>query len=366
MNQFNSFNWDKLLSLYPENSSFNVTEYYNILCPDFPYFLKNYIETPSLQRLMGIGLLCGTDYTYLYKNRFYYSRLDHSIAVALIIWNFTKDKKQCIAGLLHDISTPIFSHVIDFCKGDTLTQTFTEKSTEDFIKNDTILCSLLKQDNIQIEEVSNYHIYTIADNEIPQLSADRLEYMFPSGAALIGNWTLEEIKTIYNNIIVLKNEDGKDELGFSSIEIAKLYTYKFCQIGHILQLNENKLTLQLLSEIVNTAINLKILNENDFYSLSEKDAMNIFLDYALLKPESEFSKLFFTFIRMDKVYHSYFPKKNCFNVNIKVKQRYINPLVKDSDNNIYRITDISYSSKKLIKDFLSYNDTPYGCVKLFS
>ncbi|MFR5131592.1 MAG: hypothetical protein ACLTDP_02610 [Terrisporobacter sp.] len=40
------------------------------------------------------------------------------MGVALIIWHFTKDIKQSIAGLLHDISSPAFAHVIDFLNGD--------------------------------------------------------------------------------------------------------------------------------------------------------------------------------------------------------------------------------------------------------
>ena len=34
----------------------------------------------------------------------------------------------------------------------------------------------VKKDNIKIEEIDNYHIYPIADNDTPKLSADRLEY----------------------------------------------------------------------------------------------------------------------------------------------------------------------------------------------
>ena len=35
---------------------------------------------------------------------------------------------------------------------------------------------LLKRDNIKLEEVDDYHIYPVADNDTPKLSADRLEY----------------------------------------------------------------------------------------------------------------------------------------------------------------------------------------------
>jgi len=52
-------------------------------------------------------------------------------------------------------------------------------------------------------EVCDYHKYPIADNEIPQLSADRLEYMYPSGAALANIWNIRDIEKNYKAIAVL-------------------------------------------------------------------------------------------------------------------------------------------------------------------
>ena len=63
-------------------------------------------------------MTCGTDYTHIFNNKFFYSNLEHSIGVALIVWHFTKNKKQTLAGLFHDISTPVFKYCIDFMNGD--------------------------------------------------------------------------------------------------------------------------------------------------------------------------------------------------------------------------------------------------------
>ncbi|MEG1186552.1 MAG: HD domain-containing protein, partial [Bacteroidales bacterium] len=158
-----------------------IHAYHSILSPDFPDFIAPYLELPVLKRLDGVGLLCGTDWTSLYNNRFFYSRLDHSIGVALIIWNFTKDKKQTLAGLFHDISTPVFSHVMDFRNNDALTQESTEKDTAEMIMADRELCGLLRKEGISVADVVDYHVYPVADNDLPALSADRLEYMYMTG-----------------------------------------------------------------------------------------------------------------------------------------------------------------------------------------
>ena len=372
-NYFEKYDWQTILNEHSQTKkSFDIEEYYKILCPEFPNFLKKYIELPIMQRLSGIGLLCGTDWTSLYKNRFFYSRLDHSVGVALIIWNFTKDKTQTIAGLLHDVSTTVFSHVSDFRKGDALTQTSTEEPTTKMILSDSALCKLLESDGIEPKDVVDYHIYPIADNEIPSLSADRLEYMYPSGLALDGSWTFEEIAKTYNDLIILKNEENKEELGFKTIEMAELYCKKFCMIGHILQLNENKLSLQLLSQIMSKAVELDVLQEEDFMTLSESkiiEKIESFISKKTLSlEEQKFATMYNTFRKMTKVEHTSqkLPEDKYFCVSLKVKQRYINPLVKVGTNSqqAKRLSEVSDFANKLIKDFLEYEDTKFGCVKL--
>ena len=402
-NYFDQFDWPTMMSLnpWPKDcaAEYDIKKYHKILSPDYPDFLNKYLALPILQRLKGVGLLCGTDWTKLYKNRFYYSRLDHSLGVALIIWHFTHDKAQTLAGLFHDASTPVFSHVSDFRKGDALTQTATESGNEALLKNDGVLQKLLQEDGLTIQEISDYHIYPVADNEIPQLSADRLEYMFPSGMVLDGTWDLPSIEGAYNDITVLKNEDGIDELGFRTLGIAEDYCRRFCMIGHILQLNENKLTLHLLGQIMNMAVEQGVLKEEDFMNKSEREIMDKLEQIAALRepqepqkltvvPEpvggpyqNQLSRLYKTFRTMTKIEHTdcALPAQDYFCISLNVKQRYIDPLVnvesqgsKNGEGSLrlskgpatIRLSQISPFAKKIIEDFKTYSDTKYGCVKL--
>ena len=272
--------WPLMLSSFPKNTDFPIASYHRILSADFPEFINNYIDLPILQRLSGIGLLCGTDWTPLYRNRFFYSRLDHSIGVALILWHFTHDRAETLAGLLHDVSTPVFSHVADFRNGDALTQESTENENESMIRNDDALCAKLRTDGISIDAVADYHVYPLADNKLPRLSADRLEYMFPSGAALEGSWTLSEIAEAYGDIAICINEDGESELGFRTQKIAETYCEKTCRTWHILQLNENKLALKLLSDIVDRAIAIGLIAEKDCYEKTEREIVDHFDSFS--------------------------------------------------------------------------------------
>ena len=153
-----------------------IKDYFYILEKDFPKWLNEYINTEELLKQQHISVTCGTIYSDLFESKFFFSSLDHSIAVALIIWHFTHDKKQTLSGLFHDIATPVFKHSIDFLNGDYMNQESTESLTTNILLNSKKIVALLKKDNIKIEEVCNYHEYPIADNDIPKLSSDRLEY----------------------------------------------------------------------------------------------------------------------------------------------------------------------------------------------
>ena len=142
-------------------------------------------------------------------------------------------------------------------------------------------------------------------------------------------------------------------------------------IGHILQLNENKLALHMLGQIMNRAEKEGILNEKDFMTLSEKDVMER-LDSEVVSIRSsahsttgQLARLYKTFRSMTSIEHTDMPldENEYFCVNLKVKQRYINPLVR-IETTTRRLSDVSEKAQRIIDDFKTYSDTAYGCVKL--
>lgn len=139
--------------------------------------------------------------------------------MALIVWHFTHDKKQTLAGLFHKIATPTFKHCVDFLNGDYMNQESTEDLTSYMISSSKNVMALLNKDNIKLEEVNDYHIYPIADNDTPKLSADRLEYSLSNALFNCRLEKLDTIREIYNDISVQKNEDGIAELGFNTLDV---------------------------------------------------------------------------------------------------------------------------------------------------
>ena len=261
------------MAKYFENLNEKIKEYFKILSPEIPEFLEEYIETKEMQKQAGISVSCGTYYSKLFPEiTLWYSSLDHSVAVALIIWNFTKNKKQTLSGLFHDIATPAFKHTIDFLNGDYEKQESTEELTTKIISNSKQIMQLLDRDEIKIEEVNDYHRYPIADNDTPRLSSDRLEYTLSNGLGVRKKlWDLEEVREIYQNIEVQKNEDGIEELGFKDISIVEKFIENMSTLSISYMDSKTKLSMQFLADIIKKMYNQNLIKQNDLYNLSEKE-----------------------------------------------------------------------------------------------
>ena len=162
----------------------------------------------------------------------------------------------------------------------------------------------------------------------------------------------------------------------------------------------------MLGQIMNLAEKAGLLTEKDFMTLSEKEVMerldeslpgkNVSLSGETLslsgltrqsaqdkpctdspvKPGNDIlSRIYHTFRTMTSIEHTdhALPENEYFCVNLKVKQRYINPLVidprvKPEDDTrckpCTRLYDVSEKARRIIDDFKTYQDTAYGCVKL--
>lgn len=343
------------MNQYFENLNETIKEYFKVLSDEIPDFLYDYINTPEMQRIGKIGCACGLDYTKIFNNKFFYSNLEHSIGVALIVWNFTKDKKQTLAGLFHDIATPVFKHCIDFMNGDHETQESTEELTTSIIKNSKEIMALLERDNIKIEEVDDYHIYPIADNDTPKLSADRLEYTLANGLYFKEIWDVEKIKKIYSNLEVQKNEENIEELGFKNKEIAEDFVDGASQLWPLWISNKDKLVMQFLADTVKKMSEKNFLTTKDLYTLSEQEVIEKIENCN----DENISKCFKLFRNSTDIGESDEPVKDKYCISINAKRRYIVPLV-ENNNSYERINDISISAKEQIDTFLQHNTKKYA------
>ncbi|MDR0978612.1 MAG: hypothetical protein LBL91_01510 [Lachnospiraceae bacterium] len=339
-----------------------IKEYFSVLSSDIPEFLYEYINTKELQRINNIGQDCGTYYTKIYRNKFYYTVLDHSIGVALIIWHFTKDKKQTLAGLFHDIATPVFKHCIDFFNKDYEKQESTEELTTKIISDSKEIMALLKRDGIKLEEVNDYKLYPIADNEMPRLSADRIEYTLSGGLyfvpfSLYENplLSIEKIKKFYNNLIVIKNEENVDEIAVKDAKIAEEFINTIDKQWYGWVNNDDKIIMQFIADIIKKMIEGKYLTLSELHIIPEREL----IDRIENCPDITIQKAFEQFRNTEKIGESDVPVENKYCISLNSKIRYLNPLVKTSGGN-KRIHDISKVAKEKIDDYLAYKTKKYA------
>lgn len=335
------------MTKYYNNASKEIKEYFKVLEPEFPEWLNEYIDTKELLSQQYISVTCGTIYSDLLESKFFFSSLDHSVAVALIVWHFTHDKKQTLSGLFHDIATPAFKHCVDFLNGDYMTQESTEDLTTNIIKNSKEIMKLLDRDNIDVSEIDNYHMYPIADNDTPKLSADRLEYSLSNALFTYELLDLDAIAEIYNDIEIEKNEKGEVELGFKTKKIARNFVKVTSRLSVIYREDRTRYSMQLIADILKRLSDENKITKEDLYKLKESDVISII-------ENSKYSKIFNIWKYAKKVKTSKEKPENVYYVHHGAKVRYIDPLF-----NGERMSKCCKIAKKYIDNNLAYDMNNY-------
>lgn len=292
-----------------------------------------------MQRLKDVGMHCGCEYTSfpMFVGLDNYSRYKHSVGCALIVWHFTQDRRQTIAALLHDIATPTFAHVVDFLNGDHLKQESTENGTVNIIASSPEIMTRLKEWNIELEEVADYHVYPIADNDSPKLSADRLEYTLSN----LVNYRItptEKIKEWYDHLMVGKNEEGEDELMFDDFQIAEAFCLSALETSKIYVADEDRFAMQTLSELLCKHITRGVLSKNDLYR-TESEVI------ALLQQDEEARQDWERFRALRHIHRG----NRAGAKTVLSKRRYINPYL----NGKGRMVHLSDMFAQALEPFLS-------------
>ena len=286
--------------------------------PEIPPFIKEASQTPEMLRLKDVGMHCGLEYASFteYKKLKAYSRYEHSLGVALIVWNFTQDKAQSLAGLFHDIATPCFAHVVDFLHGDYENQESTEEKTTAIIDHSKEIQQILKKLNITTAQVADYHLYPIADNDSPKLSADRLEYTL-GNFYNYQNLPLTKIQEMYDDLEVMKNETNEAELGFKHEDKAFEFVKYMLKNSYMYSADPDRYAMETLARLLRDAIKDQVIKEEDLYLIEPELIKKLTSDPRYLERWKAYRKLS-KVVRSDKEVEG--------SLKINAKHRYIDPL----------------------------------------
>ncbi len=319
---------------------------------EIPQFLIKYLKTPTMQRIKSVTQFCGCDYTILYNPRFRFTRFQHSLICALMTYHFTHDKKETIKALLHDDGTPCFAHVIDYVFGDYIRQETSEKKLSDIVLLDEELVKYLRDDGIDIYELDDLSDCHILENSHPHLCVDRLDGVLHTCYIWLQTHPLSVIKEVFDNIVVLENEEGNPEIGFSDLSIAEEFVSLVNVYARELQGNKDKYVMSYISEVVKLSFENHLLTLDDLYQKREEDLVLMFArEFKTWAAFASAKEVICTDVKPDAFY-----------VSLDVKKRNTIPLVKCSDG-IRRINEVSDYAKKIYDDLEKYHDTKYAYLK---
>lgn len=285
---------------------------------EIPVFLQAFCSTPLLVRLRNVGMNCGVEYTHFarFLSLPAYSRYDHSLGVALIVWRFTFDKAATLAALCHDVATPTFAHTVDFLYGDYLLQESTERDTLSFVRQDKQAMALLAQYGISLDAMSPA-IYPVAETPSPRLCADRLEYTL-GNAYGYGFASRPTLRALYDDLVVADTPQGQ-ELAFRTLSYAAQFGHLALRCGEVYSCDEDRYAMQRLSEVLFVALQQGVILPADLYTTEPRLI-------ALLQSHPATASLWQAYCALSRM-HTVGPKPQQDGRIVQVKRRYIDPYI---------------------------------------
>ncbi len=166
------------------------------------------INSKAFNRLKGVnqyGIV-----HYIHHSTLPYTRYTHSLGVFFLLRHYGATLEEQIAGLLHDVSHTVFSHVGDHLMDAAhaiIDQTKDAYQDEQhlWILSQTDVADILAKYDISLESINHKNgSFHMLEQELPDICADRLEYNLYGGLAE-GWLTQEDIDGILN---ALHYKDG--------------------------------------------------------------------------------------------------------------------------------------------------------------
>ena len=280
------------------------------------------INTTAVQRLKGINQYGVPDEFYHCKN---YSRYDHSIGVFLILKKLGASEEEQIAGLLHDISHTAFSHVIDWVIGEGDMENYQDSQHMGYI-SDREISRILKKYNYHPHRILDHKNFSLLEQEIPEVCADRLDYS-------LQEFALKNAKKCFKGLIVVS---GK--IAFDSKENAKLFAEEFLKksVDHWAGY-EAVVRYRLFANVLKIALKEKIISFSDFKKTDN------FIIGKLLKSGNVKIKKLLTILRNKPLKNM--PLGNKFAYK---KFRHVDPLFLENGT-LYRLSEVDKEFKNLME-----------------
>lgn len=223
------------------------------------------LEAPAVKRLEHINQY-GID---AYVNHFpRYTRYQHSVGVMCLLRRFGASEQEQIAGLLHDVSHTVFSHVGDHLFGKKSKAGMIKDSKDSYqdsihgwFMEQTEIGSILARYNYTIDDIIHKNgMFLMLEQDAPALCADRIEYNL-YGGFIENRLTEDEITFILD---ALRYQDG--HWFFTDVQAArKLADAALFLTEYHFGTSWNGLLNRWAAEMLQRALDLDIVSVHDLH-----------------------------------------------------------------------------------------------------
>jgi HD superfamily phosphohydrolase len=151
----------------------------------------------SFQRLRGIRQAGPSALVYSHKT---VTRFEHSLGVYVLLRRLGADRREQVAGLLHDISHTAFSHAVDFVYA-SIEQDHHEQLKPQILHRPDVAGPLAAM-GYRPEAFYDDSVYPLLEQPLPRLCADRLDYFLRDSLA-VGVSTPESVARVLESLVVV-------------------------------------------------------------------------------------------------------------------------------------------------------------------
>jgi len=305
-----------------------ATPYGNLVIKE-PVLLE-LIASPSMQRLKAINQYGITPY---YTNLKSFTRYDHSIGVLVLLRLYNASLHEQIAGLLHDVSHTVFSHLGDEIFDHHDHKNSYQDDNHEWFINNTELAAILEQHNIAVKDILHkHHHFPALEQDIPNLCADRIEYNL-RGALVEELFGLQEIQTIQKDLFF---DDG--QWYFSTKQSARQFAHIALHLPQVYTNAENCVISHWAAQAIRHALEIELLTKDEVHFSTDKKVL-----VKLAKSTDQTVANLMNKIKNHQSFYTHGSKQN-HDLQLPTKFRGVDPLVK-TKHGVEPLTEIDAAFK---------------------
>ena len=186
------------------------------------------------------------------------TRLDHSLGVTALLRRLNAQVEEQAAGLIHDVPHTAFSHVIDFVFPNSEHDYHETNNETQIIDSD--LPQILAKHQLDWRVLIDSARYSLLEQPLPRLCADRLDYFLRDGVVDVGTFTAQEAGGFLDHVrtwqgeIVIDDVDAARWLGEQFITLDDVCWCSVQEVGWY----------AVMAQALREALVQEVISEADF------------------------------------------------------------------------------------------------------